>query len=129
MEKKEGIMKLSNPKNEDHFAHLRKADKHVMFKHKDTILANTHKPVILTESGKFLYDSVYYVHKEDVHVRMVSNREKTTYCPIKGEASYWHWDELEDVAWSYELPLEQAKMLKNYIAFDLEKVDLFLLSD
>lgn len=122
------IIEIKNPENEDHYAHMRETDKHVQVKHKNTILADTESPLVLTENGKFLYDSVYYIPKEDVRIRMEVNEDKKTQCPIKGEASYWHWDELKNVAWSYDDPLDQAKILQDYLAFDLKKVDLLLLT-
>ena len=124
----DGIMKIENPKHKEHFAHIREVEKHVRVRLQDTILADSESPLALTENGKFLYDTVYYIPKEDVRVRMVKNKDKNTQCPIKGEASYWHWDEIENIAWSYDDPLEQSSILKDYVGFDLRKVDLLILA-
>ena len=53
-----------------------------------------------------------------------------TYCPYKGQASYWSLDAggrlREDVAWSYEQPLPDAAALAGLVVFWDERVAVFL---
>jgi uncharacterized protein (DUF427 family) len=45
-------------------------------------------------------------------------------CPYKGRASYWSTDGIEDVAWSYEEPLESMLSARGYVCFDAGKVEV-----
>lgn len=44
-----------------------------------------------------------------------------TICPYKGEATYWTVAGVNDVAWSYELPLTEAAAIQSHWAFDDSK--------
>ncbi len=50
-----------------------------------------------------------------------------TFCPFKGEASYWSLrvgeHESENTAWTYEAPFPEVAGLKDYVAFHADRVD------
>ena len=50
-----------------------------------------------------------------------------TYCPFKGEASYWtlrvNGGVTENAVWSYEDPLIEVAGIKDYVAFYADKID------
>ena len=120
---------LKNPKDENHFAQVRTSKKHIQVYHQGECIAETYKPLVLTENGRSLYDSVYYIPMEDLKERLQELPMKESYCPIKGNASYYLSGEGEEIAWSYSDPKHEASILKGYMGFDLNKVDLYLLSD
>ncbi len=68
-------------------------------------IAESDRPKMLFETGLAPRP---YLLRADVLPGILSPSEKTTRCPYKGEASYWHLhvgDEVfEDAAWSYEAP-------------------------
>lgn len=69
------------------------------------------------------YSPVYYIPRDDIdRSRLVKNEGHATYCPIKGEASYYSLriDEgvVENIAWSYEDPFDDVKSIKEYLGFD-----------
>ena len=52
----------------------------------DQPVAESRRTVILRESG---YPDVHYLPREDVDMERLTASDHTTYCPFKGEASYW----------------------------------------
>ncbi len=120
-------MRLINPKDPNHYAIYRKSTQHIRIRVEDMLLAETYAPIILNERGRTLYDTVYYIPKKDVYVRMHEKSGGRTQCPIKGTAYTWSWSGIEDLAWSYEEPLPDARELSDYIAFNLDFADMVLL--
>jgi hypothetical protein len=53
--------------------------------------------------------------------------EHTTYCPYKGDASYYSisvgGDRSVNAVWTYETPFEAMAQIKDYVAFYPEHVD------
>jgi len=47
--------------------------------------------------------------------------ETRSFCPYKGEATYWHLRianrELSDAAWSYEAPYDEAAAIRGLVSF------------
>ena len=50
--------------------------------------------------------------------------ETTAACPYKGRASYWSLNGIEDVAWSYQEPLESMLAAHGNVCFDAGKVEV-----
>jgi uncharacterized protein (DUF427 family) len=67
----------------------------------------------------------FYVPREDVRAELRPSAS-TSYCPYKGEASWWSVGRHEDLGWSYEQPLPDAGALTGLVAFWDERVDVFL---
>jgi uncharacterized protein (DUF427 family) len=71
----------------------------------------------------------FYIPRDDVLPELQPSLRQT-YCPYKGEASYWSLDAggrcRDDVAWSYEHPLPDAAALAGLVAFWDERVSVFL---
>ncbi len=106
-----------------HYFNLGKPAQRVKILFKGIELANTINPLLLKEVGKQVYDQVYYIPREDVDMKFLTQNEKNSVCPIKGTAVYYNFkkedDLTESIAWSYEEPLPRAKRIQNYIAFYL----------
>ena len=45
----------------------------------------------------------------------------STNCPIKGDASYWRYQEADNGIWSYENPKQEVIQIKGYFGFDQKK--------
>lgn len=64
---------------------------------------------------------VHYVPRGDLDMNLLTRTAKRTYCPYKGEASYFALtvrDEVHpDAAWSYETPYPAVDAIADYIAF------------
>jgi uncharacterized protein (DUF427 family) len=63
-----------------------------------------------------------YVARDHVRTDLLVPSDTTTYCPYKGEASYWTATVgdtvVEDVAWSYDDPLPESLPIRRMLAFD-----------
>lgn len=89
---------------------------------------------VVAESGKTLlvretkHDPVVYFPREDVRFDLLERTDHETFCPFKGEASYWSL-RVEDqgetnVVWSYEEPFDEVSGLRYYVAFYPDHVEL-----
>jgi uncharacterized protein (DUF427 family) len=71
--------------------------------------------------------AVVYFPREDVRSELLERTDHQSFCPFKGEASYWtvrvgdHC--LENCVWSYEDPFDEVAGLKDYMAFYAERVE------
>jgi uncharacterized protein (DUF427 family) len=86
------------------------------------VLAETTRARLLFETG---IHTRFYVPKEDVRGELAPS-DRRSYCPYKGEASYWSVGGHEDIAWSYEAPLPDGPPVAGLVAFWDERVDVFL---
>ncbi len=70
---------------------------------------------------------VYYFPRADVRMDLLRRSELTTYCPYKGDASYYTigvgGKESENAIWSYEDPYDEMAEIKDYMAFYWGRVD------
>jgi uncharacterized protein (DUF427 family) len=57
----------------------------------------------------------------------LTRSEHTTYCPYKGDASYYSipagGDRSLNAVWTYETPFEAMAQIKDYVAFYPDRVD------
>ncbi len=87
-------------------------------------VANSKEAMIVRETR---YPPVYYLPRGDVRMDLLQRSPHRTHCPFKGNASYWHLtvgeQTVENAAWSYETPLEEAAEIEGYIAFYWNKMD------
>ena len=88
------------------------------------IIADTQHALRLRESS---YPPVQYIPRRDVDMTALARSEHTTYCPYKGDASYFSIPaggaRARDAVWSYETPFEAMAQIKEYLAFYPDRVD------
>jgi uncharacterized protein (DUF427 family) len=88
------------------------------------IIADTRDALTLREAS---YPPVQYIPRRDVNLAALLRSEHTTYCPYKGDASYYSipagGDRSINAVWTYETPFEAMKQIKEYVAFYPERVD------
>ena len=77
---------------------------------------------VLAESNDtIVIEGNYYFPPDTIRREYFSLSETHTTCPWKGQASYYHvrvGDQTNaDAAWYYPEPKEEAKTIKNYVAF------------
>jgi uncharacterized protein (DUF427 family) len=88
------------------------------------IVADSARTLTVRESR---HDPVTYFPREDVDFDALERTDHETFCPFKGEASYWNVrgrDAVsENTAWSYEDPFPQVAGLKDCVAFYADRVD------
>jgi uncharacterized protein (DUF427 family) len=92
--------------------------------HGGITIADTLAALTLSETG---YPDVLYIPRADVNMARLEPSTRASRCPYKGDASYFHLrtedGRVEDVAWSYEAPLEGVDRIKGYLAFYVSRVD------
>ncbi|MCA1655661.1 MAG: DUF427 domain-containing protein [Pseudonocardiaceae bacterium] len=49
-----------------------------------------------------------------------------TSCPYKGNASYWHVGDREDIVWIYRTPVAESQKIAGLACFYNEKVEIYL---
>ena len=86
------------------------------------VLAETTQARMLFETG---IHTRFYVPRADVRGELVPSARRS-YCPYKGEASYWSLGRHEDIAWSYEDPLPDGPPIAGLVAFWDERVEVYL---
>jgi uncharacterized protein (DUF427 family) len=108
----------------DHKVDLTKSDKHVRVIFNGEVIADSKKTIVVDESG---YSIVYYFPCEDVRMEYLQRTNHRTYCPFKGEASYYTLSvgnkTGENGVWTYEQPYDEVEALKDYLAFYSNRVD------
>jgi uncharacterized protein (DUF427 family) len=89
------------------------------------VIADTHEALTLRESH---YPEVHYIPRKDVDMNALARTQNVTYCPYKGDASYFSipagGERSVDAVWSYEMPYDAVAEIKGYLAFYPERVDI-----
>jgi uncharacterized protein (DUF427 family) len=90
----------------------------------DAIIANTTRALTLREAS---YPAVQYIPRGDVDMSLLERTDHGTYCPFKGEASYFSipsgGERSANAIWTYEAPYEAVARIKDYLAFYPDRVD------
>ena len=88
------------------------------------VLADSTGALLVKETK---HEPVLYIPRDDVRLDLFEATEHRTFCPFKGEASYWTLrlgTRIEkNVVWSYEDPFEEVSGLKDFMAFYPERVE------
>ncbi|PZV33087.1 DUF427 domain-containing protein [Mesorhizobium kowhaii] len=87
-------------------------------------IADTAAALTLREAA---YPAVQYIPRRDVDMAALMRSDHTTYCPYKGDASYFSipagGDRSVNAVWSYETPFPAMAEIKGYVAFYPDRVD------
>ncbi|WP_041832462.1 DUF427 domain-containing protein [Actinoplanes sp. N902-109] len=100
----------------------------------------TQERVVVTVAGKVVADStnaltlqestypaVQYIPMSDVDTTLLERTGTSTYCPYKGDASYYSipagGERSVDAIWVYEQPREAVAAIKDHVAFYPDRVD------
>ncbi|HEY4124766.1 MAG TPA: DUF427 domain-containing protein [Rhizomicrobium sp.] len=89
------------------------------------IIASTAHALVLKEAS---YPAVQYIPRSDANMAMLERTSHSTYCPYKGDASYYSIPSRGDVGtnavWTYEHPHDAMGEIKDYLAFYQDRVDI-----
>ena len=87
-------------------------------------IAESDRPKMLFETG---LPPRPYLLRSDILPGILEPSETKTWCPYKGEATYWHVRTpdglVEDAAWSYETPLPETGKAIGHLSFDGDDVE------
>lgn len=88
------------------------------------VVADSERTLLVTETG---HDRVHYFLLADVRTDLMRESTLHTYCPFKGEASYWHLEargkQAADAVWAYPDPYDEVARIRDFVAFDMAKMD------
>lgn len=87
-------------------------------------VADTRQALALREAS---YPLVLYIPRQDVDMSQLQRSPHRTYCPYKGDCSYYSiplgGDRAANAAWSYEAPYPAVAVIKDHLAFYPDRVD------
>ncbi len=88
------------------------------------VVADTHDALVLQEAS---YPPVQYIPRRDVEMSLLQKTSHATYCPYKGDCSYYSipagGDRAINAVWSYEAPYDAVVEIKDHVAFYPDRVD------
>lgn len=107
----------------EHRVEVERANERVTVRFNGEVIADTTNAIRLREAD---YPPVYYVPRRDVRMDRLIRSEHHTYCPFKGDASYFSLSSgrtAENAVWSYEMPYDEVIAIKDHLAFYPDRVD------
>ncbi len=88
------------------------------------VLVDTRGALTLREAS---YPPVQYVPRGDTDMSLLVATEHETYCPYKGDCSYFNIPtggaKATNAVWTYEQPFEGVDQIREYLAFYPDRVD------
>ena len=88
------------------------------------VVADSTKALTLREAA---YPPVQYIPRGDVDMNLLQRTEHATYCPYKGDCSYFSiaatGERGTNSVWSYEAPFDSVAAIKDHLAFYPDRVD------
>ncbi len=88
------------------------------------VIADTTAALTLREAT---YPAVHYIPRADVAMDALARSDTQSYCPYKGDASYFSipsgGERAIDAIWTYEAPYEAVAAIKDHLAFYPSRVD------
>ena len=100
--------------------------RHVTVRVNGEVVADTDNALTLQEST---YAAVQYIPLADVNRDVLRRTDTATYCPYKGDASYYSvvtsaGVTVEDAIWTYEQPYEAVAPIAEHVAFYPDKAEI-----
>lgn len=110
----------------DHPITVGKNPDRVVVKVGDVVIADTRDALSLQEAN---YPAVQYIPRADVDFTRLERTEHRTYCPYKGDASYYSiLPDLVNAVWTYEQPYDAVADIREHVAFYPDKVSIEIIA-
>jgi uncharacterized protein (DUF427 family) len=88
------------------------------------VVADTREALTLREAS---YPPVQYIPRQDVDMALLARTDHATYCPYKGEASYYSLplggQRSVNAVWTYESAHPAVAAIQDHLAFYPDRVD------
>jgi uncharacterized protein (DUF427 family) len=92
-------------------------------------VASSREALTLKEAA---YPEVHYIPRKDVDMTQLQRSSHQTYCPYKGECTYYSipsgGERSVNAVWTYEAPFAAVAEIREYLAFYPNRVDAIELS-
>jgi uncharacterized protein (DUF427 family) len=115
------IKKIPGP---DHPITLVQSGKTMRVIYRGETIAESSDALVMREAS---YPPVVYFPRKDVKMTRLLRTDHNTWCPYKGEASYYTLvaDDARDenAVWSYETPFDAVEGIRERLAFYPSKID------
>jgi uncharacterized protein (DUF427 family) len=115
------LVKIPGP---DHPITIERSPNRVVVSVAGSVIADTHDALILTEAQ---YPPVRYIPRKDVDMTLLTRTDHTTYCPYKGDCSYFSiplgGERASNAVWTYEIPYAAVEAIRGHLAFYPDRVD------
>jgi uncharacterized protein (DUF427 family) len=89
------------------------------------LIADSREALTLQEAA---YPPVQYIPRKDVDMTQLQRSAHQTYCPYKGECSYFSipagGERMVNAVWSYEAPYAAVSAIRDLLAFYPDRVDI-----
>ena len=110
----------------DHPITVEPTGRHVTVRVNGEVVAESDNALTLQEST---YPAVQYLPLDDVVQSVLSSSDTTTYCPYKGDATYFNvttasGDTVDDAIWTYASPYPAVATIAGHVAFYPDKAEI-----
>ena len=106
-----------------HRIDIRQSSRNLVVRHRDRIIADTKRPLVLYESG---FAPRWYVPRADIDESALTPVEHQTFCPYKGLCSYYDIGDARLAAWSYPDAYPEVGRISNLVSFEPDIVSVQL---
>jgi uncharacterized protein (DUF427 family) len=108
----------------DHTITIERNLKRVVVSVGGAVLADSRDALILREAS---YPAVQYIPRKDVDMTLLERSAHATYCPYKGDCTYFiipsGGKRAINAVWTYEAPYDAVAAIRNHLAFYPDRVD------
>jgi uncharacterized protein (DUF427 family) len=108
----------------DHHVDLSAESRRVRVRLGEEWVADTRRALVVRETN---HEPVHYLPLDDVREDLIEATDHGSFCPFKGDASYWSirvGDRVEEnVIWGYPDPFDEVSGLVGYVAFYADRVE------
>lgn len=108
----------------DHPITVQKNPDRVVVKVAGQVIADSRDALSLQEAS---YPAVQYIPRKDVDMTALERTTHESYCPYKGEASYFSvipgGEKTVNAVWTYESPYDPVADIRDHVAFYPDRVD------
>ena len=106
-----------------HRIDIRQASRNLVVRHRDRVIADTTRPLVLYESG---FAPRWYVLRADIDESALTPEKRQTFCPYKGLCSYYTIGDARLAAWSYPDAYPEVRRISNLVSFEPDIVSVHL---
>jgi uncharacterized protein (DUF427 family) len=106
-----------------HRIDIRQSSRSLVVRHRDRIIADTRRPLVLHESG---FAPRWYVTRADIDESALVLVEQQTFCPYKGMCSYYDIGDARRAAWSYLEAYPEVGRISGLVSFEPDTVSVQL---
>jgi len=108
----------------DHPITVEKNPDRVVVKVAGRVIADSRDALSLQEAS---YPAAQYIPRKDVDFTQLERTDHESYCPYKGEASYYSivpaGEQGVNAVWTYETPYDAVADIREHVAFYPDRVD------